>query len=103
MNAVAFVDGEQVTHLHGEENWIEVSGFKADHSFYRKAVLACDGRVWQEVFFEYPTQSQEDISEFVSLKNMTAVTITNIGAITIITTDMRKLGTGITVAGGTTA
>ena len=43
MNAVAFVDGEQITHLHGEENWIEVSGSKADHSFYRKAVLACAG------------------------------------------------------------
>jgi hypothetical protein len=66
MNAVAFVNGEQVTHLHGEENWIEVSGLKADHSFYRKAVLACDGRVWHEVSFEYPTQSQDDITEFVS-------------------------------------
>ncbi|MGB3037236.1 MAG: hypothetical protein WBB72_07635, partial [Methyloceanibacter sp.] len=30
MNAVAFVDGEQITHLHGEENWIEVSGSKTD-------------------------------------------------------------------------
>jgi hypothetical protein len=38
MNAIAFVDGEQITHLHAEQNWIEVSGFKADHSFYRKAV-----------------------------------------------------------------
>ena len=49
MNAIAFVDGEQITHLHGEENWIEVSGSKADHSFYRKAVLACGGRAWHEV------------------------------------------------------
>jgi hypothetical protein len=66
MNAVAFVDGEQITHLHGEENWIEVSGFKANRSFYRKAVLACAGRVWHEVAFEYPTQTQSSISEFVS-------------------------------------
>ena len=66
MNAVAFVDGEQITHLHGEENWIEVSGSKADHSFYRKAVLACGGRAWHEVAFEYPTQTQGSISEFVS-------------------------------------
>jgi hypothetical protein len=65
-NAVAFVDGEQITRLHGEENWIEVSGFKADRSFYRKAVLACAGRVWDEVAFEYPTQTQGSISEFVS-------------------------------------
>ena len=35
--------GEQITHLHGEENWIEVSGFKADRSFYREAVLAFGG------------------------------------------------------------
>ena len=33
MNAIAFVDGERITHLHGEENWIEVSGFKAERSF----------------------------------------------------------------------
>jgi hypothetical protein len=66
MNAVAFMDGEQITHLHGEENWIEVSGFKADRSFYRKAVLACGGRAWHEVAFEYPTQIQGSISEFVS-------------------------------------
>jgi hypothetical protein len=65
MNAVAFVDGEQITRLHGEENSIEVSGFKADRSFYRKAVLACAGRVWHEVAFEYPTQTQGSISEFV--------------------------------------
>jgi hypothetical protein len=66
MNAVAFVDGEQITHLHGEENSIEVSGLKADRSFYRKAVLACAGRVWHEVAFEYPTQTQGSISEFVN-------------------------------------
>jgi hypothetical protein len=65
MNAIAFVDGEQITHLHGEEDWIEVSGTKADHSFYRKAVLACDGQVWHEVSFEYPTESKDDITKFV--------------------------------------
>ncbi len=66
MNAIAFVEGEQITHLRGEEDWIEVAGFKADHSFYRKAVLACAGRVWHEVAFEYPTQSLEEITKFVS-------------------------------------
>jgi hypothetical protein len=66
MKAVAFMDGEQITRLHGEENWIEVSGLKADRSFYRKAVLACAGRVWHEVAFEHPTQTQGSISEFVS-------------------------------------
>jgi hypothetical protein len=65
MNAIAFVDGEQIMHLHAEENWIEVSGFKADHSFYRKALLACDGQVWHEVSFEYPTERRDDITKFV--------------------------------------
>ena len=65
MNAIAFVEGEQITHLRREEDWIEVAGFKADHSFYRKAVLACAGRVWHEVAFEYPTQSLEEITKFV--------------------------------------
>jgi hypothetical protein len=65
MNAIAFVDGEQITHLHGEEDWIEVSGTKADHSFYRKAMLACDGQVWHEVSFEYPTESKDDVTRLV--------------------------------------
>jgi hypothetical protein len=43
-----------------------LAGFKADHSSYRKAVLAYDGRVWHEVAFEYPKQSQGEITEFVS-------------------------------------
>ena len=43
-----------------------LAGFKADHSSYRKAVLACDGWVWHEVAFEYPKQSQGEITEFVS-------------------------------------
>ena len=66
MNAVAFMYGEQITHLHGEENWIEVSGFKSDRGFYRKAVLACGGRIWHEVAFEYPTQIRGSISKFMS-------------------------------------
>ena len=66
MNTIAFVEGEQITSLHGEKNWIEVSGVKADRSFYRKAVLACDGRVWHEVTFEYPTQNEGRIIEFVN-------------------------------------
>ena len=38
-------------------------GLKADRSFYRKAVLACAGRVWHEVAFEYPTQTQGEVAE----------------------------------------
>src|SRR6476660_6096588 len=62
MNAIAFVDGERITHLHTGLRSQDLS----ERSFYRKAVLACAGRVWHEVAFEYPTQNQENISEFVS-------------------------------------
>jgi hypothetical protein len=48
MKSVAFVDGEQITRLRGERSWIEVSGFKGDRIFYRKAVLACGGTSWHE-------------------------------------------------------
>jgi len=65
MTTVAFVDGEQIAHLRGEKNWIEVSGIKEDTSFYRKAMLACSGRVWHEVSFEYPTEIQDEMAEFV--------------------------------------
>src|SRR5262245_52094958 len=37
MNAVAFAEGERILQLRAEEDWVEVSGFKTDHSFYRKA------------------------------------------------------------------
>lgn len=58
MKAVAFVDGEQITHLRGGRSWVEVSGFKGDRIFYRKSVLACGGTSWHEVAFEYPAEAQ---------------------------------------------
>ena len=33
MNAIAFVEGEQITHLRGEEDWIEVGGFESRSQF----------------------------------------------------------------------
>jgi len=65
LTTVAFADGEQIAHLRGEKDWIEVSGIKEDRSFYRKAMLACSGRVWHEVSFEYPTEIQDQMTEFV--------------------------------------
>src|SRR6476646_3577212 len=54
MQTVAFADGEEVTYLRGERNWIVVSGLKDDHIFYRKAVLACGGTVWRHLALQYP-------------------------------------------------
>jgi len=66
MKAVAFGEGEQIMSLRGEQNWIEVSGFKADRVFYRKIVLACSGRSWHEIAFEYPEEIKTSLSEFVT-------------------------------------
>ena len=54
MQSVAFAEGGTVTYLRGERDWIVVSGTKGDRIFYRKAVIACGGKVWHHVAFEYP-------------------------------------------------
>jgi hypothetical protein len=65
MQAVAFVEGEQITFLRGERDWIVVSGLKDDRIFYRKAALACAGRSWQHVAFEYPAEAKRELDRLV--------------------------------------
>jgi len=64
MKMVAFADGEEVTYLRGERGWIAVSGLKGDRIFYRKAVLACGGRLWRHVAFEYPAEAKRRMDRF---------------------------------------
>jgi hypothetical protein len=66
MQALAFVDGEEITYLRGERTWIAVSGHKGERIFYRKAVLACAGKRWNHVAFEYPTAAKRTMDEFVN-------------------------------------
>ena len=54
----AFVEGEELTFLQSERDWIVVSGLKGDRMFYRKAALACGGKSWHHVAFEYPPGGQ---------------------------------------------
>jgi hypothetical protein len=61
MRAIAFVDGETPTFIRGESDRIAVAGTKGDHMFYRKAVIACGGRTWHHIAFEYPI----DMSRYV--------------------------------------
>jgi len=65
MRTVAFADGEEIAYLRGERDWIAVSGRKGDRIFYRKAVLACGGRVWRHVAFEYPAEARRGMDRFV--------------------------------------
>jgi serine/threonine-protein kinase len=66
MKAIAFADGETITYLRGEHNQIAVSGVKGDRIFYREAVLACAGKHWHHIAFEYPREAESIMEEFVS-------------------------------------
>ena len=67
MQSVAFTEGETLTYLQGQRDWIVVSGIKDDRIFYRKATIACDGKVWHHIAFEYPSRQRQDDSSFVML------------------------------------
>jgi hypothetical protein len=61
MRAVAFKDGETPTFIRGESDRIEVAGIKGDRRFYRKAIIACAGRVWHQLASEYPVDMSRHI------------------------------------------
>jgi hypothetical protein len=65
MKTIVFVDGEVITYLRGERNWVAVSGVKGDRIFYRKAVLACGGKSWHHVALEYPAAEQRHMEKVV--------------------------------------
>jgi len=69
LKAVAFVDGEDVTYLQRERDWLAVSGFKdatRQRIFYRKVVLACGEREWRHVAFEYPAAAKRAFDRLVT-------------------------------------
>ena len=66
MQTVAFGDGETVTYLRGERNWIAVSGIKEGRIFYRKAIIACAGNIWHHIAFEYPAALKRQMEAFVT-------------------------------------
>lgn len=60
------VRGGHVTYEREGGTWIVVSGLKGKRIFYRKAVLACGGRVWHFLEFEYPAAEKRDFDDFVT-------------------------------------
>ena len=66
MQSITFAEGETLTYLRGERDWIAVSGTKDDKVFYRKAVIACGGKVWHHIAFEYPVERKRTMDPFVS-------------------------------------
>jgi hypothetical protein len=68
MKSVVFAsEGETLTHIQGEHSWIAAAGFKGSRMFYRKAILACGGRVWHHVAFEYPPEIKARLDRFILL------------------------------------
>src|SRR5262245_29079297 len=65
MQSIAVAEGETVTYLRGERDWIAVSGMKGNRIFYRKAVIACGGKVWHHIAFEYPIILKRQMDPFV--------------------------------------
>ena len=66
LKSVAFLDGEEVTYIRGEQDWLAVYGVKDNRIFYRKVVLACAGRSWHHIAFEYPEELKGRMAKFVS-------------------------------------
>jgi hypothetical protein len=59
-------DDEQITYERRGGTWIVVSGYKGDRIFYRKAMLACGGRSWHHLAFEYPADQKLAFDQFVT-------------------------------------
>jgi hypothetical protein len=68
MKAIAFAgEDEIITYLRGERDWISASGFKGSRIFYRKAILACGGRAWHHIAFEYAAELRRAMDQFVAI------------------------------------
>ena len=77
LRSLAFVEGEDVTYLRRERDWLVAFGFKDDkheRKFYRKVMLSCDGRRWRHLNVEYLVTARgaierliDDLSEVMDL------------------------------------
>jgi hypothetical protein len=66
LEAVKQGEHERVTYERAGRTWIVVSGYKGDRIFYRKAILACGGRSWHHLEFEYPAKQKLAFDQFVT-------------------------------------
>jgi hypothetical protein len=66
LRAVARAAGEDITYLRRGRGWLVASGYKGDRIFYRKVVLACDGRLFHHVAFEYPAERKGPYDRLVT-------------------------------------
>lgn len=54
-----------MTYQRHEQSWTVVSGYTAENRiFYRKTMLACEGRKWHNLAFEYPASDKRAMFEY---------------------------------------
>lgn len=68
-----------VTYERGGETWLVLSGFKGSRIFYRKAMLACGGRAWHYLEFQYPRSEKRAFDQFVARASYALKAYSNAG------------------------
>jgi hypothetical protein len=72
--------GDRVTYQRQGQGWTVVSGYTADNRiFYRKTMLACEGRKWHNLEFKYPASDKPAMDEFVTRASYALVAYTRAG------------------------
>ena len=68
-----------VTYKRDGETWLVLSGFKGSRIFYRKVMLACGGRAWHYLEFEYPGSEKRAFDAFVTRASYALKAYSNAG------------------------
>jgi hypothetical protein len=66
MDEIARRPGEKITYLSRGRTWIAVSGYRSGNIFYRKSNLACGGRRWHHIEFQYPISEKRRMDATVT-------------------------------------
>jgi len=75
--------GEQVTYEKRGRDWAVISGYTGgDRIFYRRTMLACGGRKWHDLDFEYPARDKRAMDEFVTRASHALAAYRSIGCST---------------------
>ena len=75
MNRVTTQDGEAITYIRREPDWLAVSGLKGSRIFYRKAVIACGGKIWHHIAFkDLPAVRKRQMDPFVVRASRASIT-----------------------------
>ena len=74
-----FQNTDQITYERRGLSWIVVSGYNGNRIFYRKAMLACHGRKWHHLAFEYPAAQKRTFDGFVTRASFALQAYQNVG------------------------